>query len=674
MRRTLHVILPTSALLLLTSALLPARALAESPSDLPGDEAVGRPPGPDDPTPPPAEDESSPADTDQNQPPVFYETTTVTARPVSSATGAVTVIDAEDLASSEARSGSEILGDVPGLKLLPTGGRAGVTHAWIRGADPNFTLVLLDGIPINDPTDQQGGAFNLEEIPGVLVDRAEIVRGPQTSFYGMSALSGVVQLFTPRGKPGPVEASAGAEVGNADLRHAFASASGGAGEGGWSVGANYDEEKHRIARDRFRQLDAWATTDLHFGSDADLDLTARFATGDQHDYANGSGGPELGSGEVRRTDHDDLALGARLFLGDPDGPRHELIVGLSHRSQDRLSPAIPPVVPSADESTTYTHLRVAWQVPLHRSGRTHVDLGASADGEWAGNESLLLLPPELGGAVTGDYDDSRLSGGIFGALRHERGAFLYEAALRVDGASGLGVRLNPQLGVVWSPGPGTTRLRASAGTATKLPSFFALASPPALGGNPDLKPEHTLGGEIGLEHDVPSASLSLGASAFLNEYRELVDFDFDRFLHVNRGRVRTAGIELTARWQPHPTLRLAAEATWLRARDLAAESPPLLYEPRWRGGGSLTWQPSPRLSLQADVRAVSPYLDHQIPVPDRDTVAGYGLLGFAGSWTFHKGWKLRARLDNATGHTYETLIGFPGPGRSFWLGVGWDRS
>jgi vitamin B12 transporter len=55
-------------------------------------------------------------------------------------------------------------------------------------------------------------------------------------------------------------------------------------------------------------------------------------------------------------------------------------------------------------------------------------------------------------------------------------------------------------------------------------------------------------------------------------------------------------------------------------------------------------------------------------------VAGHGLLGIAGSWRFHDGWSLRARLDNATDRSYETLIGFPGPGRSLWLGVGWDRS
>ena len=72
------------------------------------------------------------------------------------------------------------------------------------------------------------------------------------------------------------------------------------------------------------------------------------------------------------------------------------------------------------------------------------------------------------------------------------------------------------------------------------------------------------------------------------------------------------------------------------------------------------------------MRAVSSYLDRQFPVPDRDTVDGRGLLGLAASWRAKGRLVLRARADNLTDRSYETQIGFPGPGRSFWAGVGWD--
>ena len=252
-------------------------------------------------------------------PPVFYETTTVTARPVSSTSGAVSVLDSREVAASAARSVSDVLRQVPGLNALSTGSRAGVTNAFLRGGDPNYTLVLLDGVPLNDSTELQGGAVNLEELPAGLVDHVEVVRGPLTSFYGTSALAGVIQVFTPRGGPGPLRARLGAEAGNADLRRGFGRVSGPAGRGGYAAGASWDEEQYRVARDRFRQLDAFANTDLPLGPTTDLALTGRFAAGTIDDYPDASGGPVYGSGLVRHTDHRDLALGARLGFGDPAG-------------------------------------------------------------------------------------------------------------------------------------------------------------------------------------------------------------------------------------------------------------------------------------------------------------------------------------------------------------------
>jgi vitamin B12 transporter len=494
-------------------------------------------------TAPPSRAEQTRSD-ETKRPPVFYETATVTARPVSSASGAVTVVDAQEIETAGDRSGAEILDDVPGLAVLTSGGRAGFAHAWIRGGDPNFTLVLLDGIPLNDSTDLQGGAVNLEELPADLVGRAEVVRGPQSAFYGMTGLSGVVQLFTPRGQPGPVQASGTAELGNADLRHGSARASGMAGGTGWSAGVAYDEERHRIALDRFRQLDVWGSADRTFGAAAELALTVRAATGTGDDYPDGSGGPVYGSGETRHSDHDDLALGGRLLLGDPGGRRQQVTVGFARRALDRTSPAVPPLVPESQEHTTFDRLRLAWQVPARHSKRTLVDVGASADGEWARNSSLLELPPELGGSVPGDYRDTRWSGGAFGVVRQRLGAVLLEAALRADAASGDALQLHPHLGVVWTLGGGATRIRASGGRASKLPSFFALSSPRALGGNPSLRPERTVGGEVGVEHRVRGTRLDAGATFFLHEYRDLVDFDYDRFQTVNprsRSRARRRG-------------------------------------------------------------------------------------------------------------------------------------
>ena len=266
-------------------------------------------------------------------------------------------------------------------------------------------------------------------------------------------------------------------------------------------------------------------------------------------------------------------------------------------SRTARAPPCRPVVPESVESTTYTRLRAAWQVPLARRAHTQLDAGLSGEGEWGRNTSVLKLPDFMGGDVPGDYSKDRATVGAFGAVRHQRGA----PPLRGRAAPRRGERRlaagQPARRCRVPPRPRRDpAARSPAGAPPKQPSFFALASPPALGGNPDLEPEHVWGGEAGVEHRVTAARLDLGATCFLQQFNNLVDFDFEQFLHVNRARVRTQGFELTARWQPHRTLSIEGEATYLEVEDLAGGT--LLHTPRWTGGGRMTWQPLPQLNLR----------------------------------------------------------------------------
>jgi vitamin B12 transporter len=608
--------------------------------------------------------------------PVFYDTATVFTRPLSSATGSVSVIDATEIESSGARSLGELLRFETGIRLLSSGGPGGITSAGIRGSESKFTLVLLDGVPLNDATDRQGGVVNLEELLTGFVERVEVVRGPLVSFYGASGLAGVVNVVTGVGTTAggdeKTRIKAAAETGSASLLRGSASVAGAAGPGHYYAGASGEHERAAVGRERLDLLNLYAGSSVELGHRADLRLTARFGDGRSADYPEASGGPVFGSGALRRTDEHQLVLGTEVDLGGVQAPTHRLALAFSHRDQDRTSPAVLPQVPSSQEATDFSRLRGAWQTALHRSARTQVALGLAAEEQWASNASLLLLPSVLGGNVSGDYRMSRSSLAASAELLHERGRVLYELGTRLQIASGDSAQLEPRIGVRYRSASGATRLRASAGRASQQPSFFALASPRALGGNPRLKPQRTVGGELGVERSLRAMRLEVGATLFRQDFRDLVDFDFHAFLHVNRARVRAQGAELWLRWEPQRTVKLALDATWVDARDPSGTQP-LLHRPRWSGGARLDWRPTARVGLRLDVRAVTRSLDHQIPVPDRSSVAGYGLSGFSAWCRWRKGWTLRTRLDNLADRRYETLIGFPGPGRSFWTGLAWGH-
>lgn len=606
-----------------------------------------------------AQEEGDPAAT-------FYGTATVRERPLSSATGSVTVLDRQAIETSGARTAAEVLRFVPGLDLT-TNGRGGLTTAQIRGGDPNFTLVLLDGVPLNDATYQVGDVFDLEGLPAFAIERIEVVRGPLSSFYGSTGLAGVVNIITRDGSDGPPTVEAEVAAGDASFRQANAALSGALGRATWFAGATFEEESERIAEERFRQTNVHTNLSAPLGRSR-LRLKTRWSGWEGDDYPDASGGPVYGSGELRRSDHEEISLGSELLFGGADAGRHRLSLALYRHDLDRTSPAIGFAVPASVEATRYTVARAGWSSVLRATERMRLSAGVDVQREEGENESVLLLPPDFGGDVPGSYQITRTLPGAYTEMIAERGGVVIEAGSRLDAPEDGAVQWSPRLGVSWRPGGGSTRLHASAGRAWKQPSFFALASPPQLGGNPDLVPEKVLGGDLGVERAFAAARLETGATLFYNRYDDLIDFDFATFTHLNRSEVEARGVELSLDWRPVADLAVHTNATWQRVEDLTTQAR-LRHRPRWVGGARIDWRPVPRLDLQLDLQAVSRSFDEQIPVPERDTVAGYGLVGLAGSWRLGDRWQLRGRLDNLGDRDYETLIGFPGPGRSFRVGL-----
>ena len=121
--------------------------------------------------------------------------------PASSLTASVSVIDTPTIRSLNKRNLAELLKTVPGLLIEEQGGPGGLSAVSVRGGEANFTLVLVDGVPVNDPTNTRGGGFDFSNLDSALVERVEIVRGAQSAIYGSDALAGVINVITRR----PVE-------------------------------------------------------------------------------------------------------------------------------------------------------------------------------------------------------------------------------------------------------------------------------------------------------------------------------------------------------------------------------------------------------------------------------------------------------------------------------------
>lgn len=611
---------------------------------------------------PPNEDNAEPAAVRSD----FFETATVRARPLNQVTASVTVLGRDEIEASQATSAAELLRYVQGLSVIGGGPRGAGATALVRGGDPNFTVVLLDGVPLNDATDPFGGSVNLNSLPTAHLERVEVVRGPLSSFLGSAGLAGVVNLITRRGAGDRPVIATEVAGGDASTRGGAASVSAAAERHDYFVGATWQEEEGRVADDAFDQFNLQGNLRSDIGGRASLGLSGRYSSWTARDYPEGSGGPVLGSGATRASEHDELSVGLTWQSAGQagDGGGHQVHASLQHHGLARTSPGVGFEVPPSVEDTDFTSLRLAWSLPVIETERTRLNVGAEVESEEGRNRGFLDLPPEFGGRTDAAYSIRREALGGYLEWVVDRGPLLFELGARWDIPEGFDQELSPRAGVAWRAASGATRVTASVGRGFKLPSFFALASPSALGGNPELKPETSLGVDVGLERRVEAAGLTASVTGFFNRFEDLIDFDFTRFMNINRDSVQSHGLELALNWIPADDLELRVSMTGQRVEDRQTGQP-LRHRPERSGSARLIWRGTERVRGQVDGRWLSEMQDEQIPVPTRRTVPGTPLYGAGVQVDVGRGLELGVRIDNLTDRDYETFIGFPGPGRAY---------
>jgi outer membrane cobalamin receptor len=127
--------------------------------------------------------------------------------PASNITQTVEIITRDDIDRVHAASATEVLRQIPGTNVIQQGGRGGTSSLLLRGGEPNFTVVLIDGIQVNDPTNTRGGSYDIGNLEQSQLQNVEVSFGPLSPVYGSDALSGVVNFETRGADSGSVDST-----------------------------------------------------------------------------------------------------------------------------------------------------------------------------------------------------------------------------------------------------------------------------------------------------------------------------------------------------------------------------------------------------------------------------------------------------------------------------------
>ena len=154
-----------------------------------------------------------------------------TPMPLSISGSSITMITGREIEARQAESVHDVLRIVPGLAIASSGGRGAIAGLFPRGGEADYSLVLIDDVPVN----AFGGSFDFAHIPAVNIDRIEIARGPQSALYGSNAIGSVIRITTRRHtRP---QASGSIEGGSFGTLRLTGASSGDVGNWQWGVAA-----------------------------------------------------------------------------------------------------------------------------------------------------------------------------------------------------------------------------------------------------------------------------------------------------------------------------------------------------------------------------------------------------------------------------------------------------
>ncbi len=612
------------------------------------------------------------ADEKQDKPPqpIQYNIVVSATRvetPAKEVASSVTVITAQELVRTRKTTVFEALQAIVGLSTVQNGGPGAAASVSIRGANSEHTLVLLDGLELNDPINPSR-SYDLAHLSLSQVDRVEILRGPQSPLYGSDALGGVINIITRTGRGRPQLTLAGS-TGTYRSWNGDIGLSGSAGPADYALGLSYSRTAGVSAAstmypgnteaDGYRNLTASGKFGYAIGKNAGVDFTVR--TISAKTAIDDSGGPYGDDPNNVQYYASTLARIQARSLFFNNRWEQKLSVSWIRSSRDTVNPVDASHPFDSDWSTYGSGLvKLDWQNNIFLNPSNTLTAGLELAREEGHSDYFSqsqygpyesAFPKETAGEA-GLYLQDQVKVG---------GHFFLAAGARLDRHTRTGTAATYRIAPAYIIGTTGTKLKATLGTGFKSPSLYQLFAPATAWGpigNLSLRPERATGWDAGVEQDILGSRLRAGLTYFETLFRNLIDFDFAAG-YINVGRARTRGIEAFAEWRPRQDLSVRTSYTRLSAVDQATGAA-LLRRPRDKFSADVQARLLRRFDALVSVLVVGRRTDRDFSTtPTQDVILHtYALLNAVISTPVTSSLDLFLRLDNITNARYETVWGY----------------
>ncbi|MEW6209249.1 MAG: TonB-dependent receptor [Acidobacteriota bacterium] len=636
--------------------------------------------------------------------------------------GNVSVIESRDFNRASLSLISEPLRQVPGLMVVQTAGRGGITSVFTRGGESDYNKVLIDGVPIN----AAGGAFDFAFLTPENIERVEVARGPRSALFGSDAMTSVVQLFTHRGSTSTPEFELSGEGGSFSYHRETARLSGLLDWFDYSAAFGFQSTDNRFENNDYINRSASANLGFRFNADADLRITSRLNSNNL-----GVPGPaaSLFVDPDQRQNHKDISLAAAFNI-KTTSRWHQSARGIYSETdtlsfdpvaQDLTKPSRPPLPPFSfgpDFAFSFREHQkragIHYQSILAFNASNTLTAGVDFEHESAVFTDASRVSPTRNnfGVYVQNQAAWRERAFLTAGVRLERNtarvpddlraALLSLGSTAPSGDVGFGTTANPNVALSFFARPhsesatlGATRISASFGTAIKEPNLTEAFSPNIFFlGNPDIDPERTISFDVGASQEFFGRRAIVEVNYFDNRFRDLIVFTFDpdtfgpvrlsdgrltNFINLDHASAR--GIEAIGAARPVLKLSVRASYTFLRSRLDRANATslevglPLLRRPRHAGAVEVSWIDE-RFDITVDGtfvgrrRDIDPALGSRFDLDGRPIFnEGYARVNASGSYRVSRNLTAFARIENLLNDGYQEVLGFPAYRLNFRAGL-----
>ena len=605
---------------------------------------------------------------------------------------AVTVISGDELRLRGISTVAEALTDVTSAYVAQAGSAGAQTSLFLRGGESKYVKVLIDGVPANDP----GGVYDFASLTTDNLDRIEIVRGPASVLYGADAVTGVVHVITRRGVGAPrvdVDVRAGAAPRDATggddpdpvrTYDASATATGAVASGAYSLGFGRHQSSGLYElNNRYQNNTFSGRASFSPARETELRLTLRY-TDYQYNYPTAGSGDVVDSNAYRAEDR--TVLGIEVERAFSATTRASLSLS-SSVNDGGTDDALDAPGGSAFVSQDKVRRRGA-ELRAHflPSSRVALSIGAHLEQQ----DQRSQAQGDFGGfPFTSQFRAARRNlGGYAELLLTPTERFTATLGGRLDDNERFGALGTGRVGLSWRA-LAATRLRASAGTAFREPSFLENYASGFVVGNPDLHPERSRTVDVGIEQDILAGRGTVAVTGFSQQFRNIIDYEPTAsacgFSYCNVAEARANGIEAELRAPIVGPLAASAGVTLLRTRvvnpgydvtsgGLYQEGESLIRRPETKWNAELLYAGTGRISASARLTVVGDRADRDFHFPTTPvTLPGYERVDVAGQYALQPTRGVRSaitlRVENLTNEGYQNVFNFLAPRRTIWVGL-----